>query len=95
MFDVGKLTLEEIDAEYGKTLDKLERLSKLREAAADQNLQRIKRLVADYNAAVAASSEPSLEKLRLLARAFAKVPQAQQATIMQAIKVEDANKKGE
>lgn len=51
VFDVGKLTLEEIDAEYAKTLDKLERLSKLREAVAQQETRRIKQLVAEYNAA--------------------------------------------
>lgn len=51
MFDVGTLTLEEIDAEYAKTLDTLERLSKLREAVSEQNNRRIKRLVEEYNAA--------------------------------------------
>lgn len=50
MFDVAKLTLEEIDAEYARTLDKLERLSKLREAVAAQDLRRIEKLIAEYHA---------------------------------------------
>lgn len=57
MFDVSKLTLEEIDAEYAKTLDKLERLSKLREAVSEQNTRRIKQLVAEYNAAKQAEKQ--------------------------------------
>lgn len=51
MFDINEITLEEIDAEYARTLDKLERLSKLREAVAAQDRRRIKRLVAEYNIA--------------------------------------------
>lgn len=51
MFDVTKLTLEEIDAEYARTLDKLERLSKLREAVAAQDHRRIEKLIAEYTAA--------------------------------------------
>lgn len=49
MFDVSKLTLEEIDAEFGRTLDKLERLSKLYEAVAAQEHRRIEKLVKEWN----------------------------------------------
>lgn len=57
MFDVGKLTLDEIDEEFARTLDKLERLSKLREAAASQDYRRIKKLVGEYNAILAAKEK--------------------------------------
>lgn len=51
MFDVDNVTLEEIDDEYGLTLDKLERLTHLRKALLAQEHRRVKFLVAEYNIA--------------------------------------------
>lgn len=50
MFDVSKLTLEDIETEIGKTLDKLERLQALYAAAQAQDHRRIKKLIAEYQA---------------------------------------------
>jgi len=52
MLDVDKLTLDEIDEEIERAIDKLERLSKLREAVSDQNQRRIKKLTEQYNASL-------------------------------------------
>jgi beta-glucosidase-like glycosyl hydrolase len=51
MLDVNDLTLEEVNEEFDKTLDKLERLSKLREAMLEQDHRRIEKLVAEYHTA--------------------------------------------
>lgn len=51
MFDVTELTLDEIDAEFELTLNKLERLSKLREAVGAQDQRRIEKLITEFNAA--------------------------------------------
>jgi DnaJ-domain-containing protein 1 len=56
MFD--KLTLDEIDEEIDRTVDKLERLMKLREAVADQNQRRIRKLMAEYHAALRKQAGP-------------------------------------
>jgi len=50
MLDVDKITLDEIDDKIDHVIDRLERLSKLREAVADQNQRRIQKLIAQYNA---------------------------------------------
>jgi hypothetical protein len=47
-FDIGALTLEEVTAEYDRTLDQLERLSALRSAMVDQDHRRIQKLIVDY-----------------------------------------------
>lgn len=49
MFNVNELTIEDIDKEYAQTLDKLERLSKLREAVSAQDNRRIDKLIEEYN----------------------------------------------
>lgn len=51
MFDVSKLTLEEVGAEIDKTLDKLSRLQALYSAMQEQDHRRIERLVKEYNQA--------------------------------------------
>jgi exonuclease VII small subunit len=48
LFDVNDLTLEEVNAEFSRTLDKLERLSKLREAMLEQDRRRIQKLMDEY-----------------------------------------------
>jgi len=50
MLDVDKITLDDIDEEMDRVIDRLERLTKLREAVADQNQRRVQKLVAQYNA---------------------------------------------
>jgi hypothetical protein len=59
MFDVDKLTLDEIDEEIDRTVDKWERLLKLREAVADQNRRRIEKLLAEYHTALRKQSQAS------------------------------------
>lgn len=49
MFDVAKLTLDEVGQEIDKTLDKLERLQKLQSAMLEQDNRRIRKLVEEYN----------------------------------------------
>ena len=58
MLDVDKLTLDEIDDEIEHTVDRLERLSKLREAVSDQNRRRIEKLLAEYQAALRKQASP-------------------------------------
>lgn len=50
VFDVAKLTLDEVGAEIDKTLNKLERLQHLYEAMASQEHRRVKKLVEEWNA---------------------------------------------
>lgn len=49
MFDVSKLTLDEVGAEIDKTIDKLGRLQALYSAMQGQDLRRIKKLIEEYN----------------------------------------------
>lgn len=51
MFDVTKLTLDEVGEEIDKTLSKLERLQSLYTAMLSQDHRRIEKLVREYNAA--------------------------------------------
>lgn len=51
MFDVAKLTLDEVEEEIGKTLDKLERLQTLYAAMQAQDHRRVKKLIEEYNKA--------------------------------------------
>jgi len=51
VFDIATITLEEVDAEYAKTLNTLERLSALRAAVAEQDHRRVRKLIAEYNIA--------------------------------------------
>lgn len=51
MFDVAKLTLDEVSAEITKTIDKLERLQSLYSAMQAQEHRRVSKLVAEYNQA--------------------------------------------
>lgn len=53
MFDVNDFTISEIDEEYERTLNKLERLSQLRQAVIAQDQRRIKKLIVEYKAAKA------------------------------------------
>lgn len=62
VFDVSQVTLEEIDVEYAHTLDKLERLSKLREAVAEQDQRRVKKLIDEYQAAKMANDASPLTR---------------------------------
>jgi hypothetical protein len=50
MLDVDKVTLDEIDEEIDHVIDRLERLTKLREAVADQNQRRVQKLLSEYHA---------------------------------------------
>jgi hypothetical protein len=50
MLDVDKVTLDELDEKIDQTVDKLERLIKLREALGDQNRRRIQKLLSEYHA---------------------------------------------
>lgn len=50
MFDVAKLTLDEVGQEIDKVLNKLERLQKLQEAMLGQENRRVAKLVKEYNA---------------------------------------------
>ena len=58
MLDVDKVTLDEIDDEIDHTVDRLERLTKLREAVADQNRRRIEKLLAEYHAVLRKQASP-------------------------------------
>lgn len=58
MFDVDKLTLDEIDEEIDRTINTLERLTKLREAVSDQNQRRIAKLTAQYNDSLRNQAKP-------------------------------------
>ena len=49
MFDVSKLTLDEVGAEIDKTIDKLGRLQGLYSAMLAQDHRRIEKLVREYN----------------------------------------------
>lgn len=51
MFDVNKLTLEEVSAELDKTIRKLGRLQKLQEALVQEKHAEIEQLIAEYNRA--------------------------------------------
>lgn len=51
MFDVAKLTLDEVGEEISKTIDKLERLQQLYSAMAAQEHRRVKKLIEEYNQA--------------------------------------------
>jgi hypothetical protein len=48
--DVGELTLEDIEAEIGHTLDKLERLRALYAAVQGQEHRRVAKLIAEFQA---------------------------------------------
>lgn len=49
MFDVSKLTLDEVGGEIDKCLDKLQRLQALYAAMQEQDHRRIEKLVIEYN----------------------------------------------
>lgn len=51
MFDVSKLTLDEVGAEIDKAIDKLQRLQALYSAMLQQDNKRIAKLIAEYKAA--------------------------------------------
>lgn len=51
MFDVSKLTLDEVGVEIDKTINKLSRLQALYSAMLQQDHDRVKRLIQDYNQA--------------------------------------------
>lgn len=51
MFDVSKLTIEEVGAEIDKCLETLERLQALQLAMLQQDHRRITKLIEEYNAA--------------------------------------------
>lgn len=51
MFDVAKLTLDEVEEEISKTIDTLERLQSLYAAMQAQDHRRVKKLIDEYNAA--------------------------------------------
>lgn len=51
MFDVSKLTLEEVTTELDKTIRKLGRLQKLQEAMLKEKHEEIEQLVAEFNQA--------------------------------------------
>jgi hypothetical protein len=59
VFDVAKLTLDEVEEEIGKTLDKLERLQTLYAAMQAQDHRRVKKLIEEYNAAKRKGEETS------------------------------------
>lgn len=48
MFDVAKLTLDEVGEEIDKTIDKLSRLQALYTAMQSQDLRRIQKLVNEF-----------------------------------------------
>ena len=49
MFDVAKLTLDEVGAEIDKCLDKLQRLQALYAAMQEQDHRRVKKLIDQFN----------------------------------------------
>lgn len=49
MFDVAKLTLDEVGVEIDKTLDKLERLQAIYAAMQGQEHRRVKKLIEEWN----------------------------------------------
>lgn len=51
MFDVSKLTLDEVGAEVDKTINKLGRLQALYSAMLQQDHDRVKKLIQEYNQA--------------------------------------------
>lgn len=51
VFDVAKLTLDEVEEEISKTIDTLERLQSLYAAMQAQDHRRVKKLIDEYNAA--------------------------------------------
>jgi hypothetical protein len=51
VFDVAKLTLDEVGAEIDKTLSKLERLQSLYAAMQAQDIRRVEKLIREYNTA--------------------------------------------
>jgi prefoldin subunit 5 len=57
VFDVAKLTLDEVGEEIDKTIDKLSRLQSLYSAMLAQDNRRVKKLIEQYNAAQAAAKE--------------------------------------
>jgi hypothetical protein len=52
VFDVSKLTLDEVGVEIDKTIDKLGRLQALYGAMQEQDHRRVIKLVEEYNKAV-------------------------------------------
>jgi hypothetical protein len=62
VFDVTKLTLDEIGAEIDKTLNKLERLQALYSAVQAQDHRRIQQLVKEYQQAKAEADEELREQ---------------------------------
>lgn len=57
MFDVSKLTLDEVGGEISKTIDKLERLQNLYAAMMNQEHRRVEKLIQEWNAAVEAEKQ--------------------------------------
>lgn len=53
MFDVAKLTLDEVGVEIDKTIDKLQRLQALQAAMLEQDNRRVKKLIEEFNKAKA------------------------------------------
>lgn len=51
MFDVSKLTLDEVGAEIDKTVNKLSRLQALYYSMLQQDHERVKKLIQEYNQA--------------------------------------------
>lgn len=51
MFDVSQLTLEEVGEEIDQTISKLSILMAMYKAMQEQDGQRIKKFIADYNRA--------------------------------------------
>lgn len=49
MFDVSKLTLDEVSEEIAKTIDTLARLQALYGAMQEQDHRRVKKLIDEYN----------------------------------------------
>jgi hypothetical protein len=57
VFDVAKLTLDEVGEEIDKTIDKLSRLQALYSAMLHQDLRRVDKLIKEFNAVQAAEKE--------------------------------------
>lgn len=49
MLDVSKITLDDLNEEIDRTVDKLERLLKLHDAVSSQNQRRVEKLISEYN----------------------------------------------
>jgi hypothetical protein len=49
VLDVSKITLDDLNEEIDRTVDKLERLLKLHDAVSSQNQRRVEKLISEYN----------------------------------------------